>query len=147
MPPRRTRRRPRNRPRPTSPTAKADEEKAAEQAKIDEEKAAEQAKIDEQKAAEQAKADEAAKADEKKAAEEKAAEEKARESTSSCRSGQININTASKKDLTRIDHVGGDEAVRIEKQRPFTSLKQLVLVKGISDDDLRDILEEGRACI
>lgn len=120
------------------------EEVAAEE-QLTEEDAAKKA-ADEEAAAQQAADEEAA----KKAAEEDAAKKAAEEAAAGaggCTKGQIDINSASKKQLREIDHVGGDEAERIEKQRPFTSLAQLVEVKGLDDKDVRDIISEGKACV
>jgi prepilin-type N-terminal cleavage/methylation domain-containing protein len=138
--------------------AKLDEQaKAEEQAKLDEQaKAEEQAKLDEQaKAEEQAKLDEQAKAEEraKREAEERAKEAEQADAAEQpskpkgCEKGQIDINSASKKQLREIKHVGGDEASRIEKQRPFKSVEQLVEVKGLDEGDVKDITEQGLACV
>ena len=84
-----------------------------------------------------------------KAAAEKAADEKKdeNEDAGGCGKDQIDINSADKKQLSRIDHVGGDEATRITKQRPFKSLEQLTEVKGLDEGDVKDIISEGLACV
>jgi prepilin-type N-terminal cleavage/methylation domain-containing protein len=129
--------------------------KAAEEAKAaDAAKAAEAAPDDAlteeeaRKAAEQAKAEEIAKA-EAAAKEAEAAKAKEGEAggTTGCKRGQVDINSAAKKSLTKIDHVGGDEAERIVKQRPFKNLEQLTTVKGLEPGDVKDIIEQGLACV
>lgn len=67
--------------------------------------------------------------------------------TSGCRKGQIDINAAEKKQLRQIAHIGGDEATRIVKQRPFKSVGQLNEVKGLTDGDVKQILEQDLACV
>ena len=64
-----------------------------------------------------------------------------------CGKGQIDINSAEKKQLRAISGVGGDEATRIVKQRPFESLGQLSEVKGLSAAQVEKIIDEGVACI
>ncbi len=138
---------------PTPEELKAAEEAAAKEAAAKEAEAAkaaeEQAAADkaaEEKAAEEKRA--AEKAAEEKAAADKAAAEKAEEeSGAGCAKGQIDINSADKKALRTIDHIGGDEAERIVKQRPFKSLEELVTVKGLSEGDVKDIINDGEACV
>ena len=64
-----------------------------------------------------------------------------------CAKGQVDLNSADKKQLRTISGVGGDEATRIVKQRPFRSLDQLAEVKGLSDAQVEKIIDEGVACI
>lgn len=64
-----------------------------------------------------------------------------------CGKGQVDINSADKKELRAISGVGGDEATRIVKQRPFRSLDQLSEVKGLSAAQVETIIAEGVACI
>lgn len=120
----------------------ADAERAAEQAMIDE-----AAKAAEEEAAAKAKADAEAKALEEQKAKEEAEAKEQEAAGKGCRRWQLDINTAWKRDLMRIDHVGGDEATRITKQRPFASLKQLTEVKGLDAKDVDDIIEQGLACV
>lgn len=64
-----------------------------------------------------------------------------------CTPGQININTAFKKDLMRIRHIGEARADDIISNRPLTSLAQLRgAVSGIGEARLADIVAEGKAC-
>lgn len=125
----------------------AESAKAAEAAKIDEAAKAEDAAT----AEERAKADERAKALEAARAEEQAKaelqEKEAAASAGTCRDGQVDLNSADRKALRAIDHVGGDEATRIVKQRPFKSVEQLVEVKGLSEKDVKEIVEQGVACV
>ena len=67
--------------------------------------------------------------------------------TTGCGKGQVDINSADKKQLRTITGVGGDEATRIVKQRPFRSLGQLTEVKGLSGAQVETIIDEGVACI
>lgn len=61
--------------------------------------------------------------------------------------GCIDINRASEGDLTRIVHVGPERARGIVAGRPYDSLEQLSRVSGIGPARLRDILNEGLACV
>ncbi|MBT9175437.1 MAG: ComE operon protein 3 [candidate division WS2 bacterium] len=64
-----------------------------------------------------------------------------------CKAGQININTASKKDLMNIRHIGEVRADAIINNRPFSSLLELRgRVSGIGETRLADIIAEGAAC-
>ncbi len=60
---------------------------------------------------------------------------------------RININTASKDDLTRIIHVGPARADEIIKLRPFSSLDDLIRVSGIGEKTVADIKTQGLAYV
>jgi competence protein ComEC len=59
----------------------------------------------------------------------------------------IDINTAPHELLRSIVHVGPARASEIERLRPFPSLYALLRVPGIGAARLRDIREEGLACV
>ena len=64
-----------------------------------------------------------------------------------CGPGQVNINSASKDDLMLIIHIGevrSDELIRL---RPFRSIDDLTRISGIGEARLRDIKEQGIACV
>jgi prepilin-type N-terminal cleavage/methylation domain-containing protein len=148
--------------------APAEEQKAEEQ-KAEDEKAAQRKAEEEKLAQEQAEAEltpdqkaEAEKVAQQKAEAEKAAQEAAQATPSeqmprlstglrsnvptACTKDQIDINIADRKDLIRIIHVGNDEASHIIKQRPFSSLKELQQVKGLSEGEVAEIMKQGLAC-
>jgi prepilin-type N-terminal cleavage/methylation domain-containing protein len=120
----------------------AAEKAAAEEATRAEAEAAEKASAE--RTAKDAAAEEAAAKD---AAAEAAAKEAAEKGVAKCTKGQVDLNSASHKELKTIDHVGGDEATRIIKQRPFASLDELSTIKGLSAKDIADIRKQGRACV
>ncbi|MFN7149728.1 MAG: ComEA family DNA-binding protein [Microthrixaceae bacterium] len=124
---------------------RAETEKAATEKEEAAEKDAAAKEVAEREAAEKEAAAKAAA--EKERAEKEAAEKAEQGDASSCAKGQVDLNSATHKELVTIDHVGGDEATRIIKQRPFSSLDQLRSVKGLSSDDVQDIRKEGRACV
>lgn len=64
-----------------------------------------------------------------------------------CLENQININTASLKELDEIIWVGPATAEKIYKGRPFEKLDDLINISGIGDKKLADIKEEGLACV
>jgi beta-lactamase superfamily II metal-dependent hydrolase len=62
----------------------------------------------------------------------------------------INLNTASPGELTGILHIDEERSGQIldlRQERPFSSVKEMTRVRGIAQGRLRDILEEGRACV
>ncbi len=59
----------------------------------------------------------------------------------------IDLNTAPHELLQSIVHVGPERAGEIERLRPFPSLYALLRVPGIGAARLRDIREEGVACV
>lgn len=61
--------------------------------------------------------------------------------------GCININTASKEDIEKIIHIGPERAEELIQLRPFNSVEDLSKIKGIGPSRIKDIKEEGLACI
>lgn len=61
--------------------------------------------------------------------------------------GCIDINSASKQELMQITHIGEERAEQLIQLRPFSSIDQLTRINGIGDGRLRDIKEEGLACV
>jgi competence ComEA-like helix-hairpin-helix protein len=62
----------------------------------------------------------------------------------------LDINTASTAELQRIRHIGPERAaqiVRLREQRRFQSVDQLTRVSGIAAGRLRDIKQQGLACV
>lgn len=62
----------------------------------------------------------------------------------------IDINTASRKELQRIIHIGparADEIIRLRKIRLFTSLDDLSRVTGLGEKRIEDIKDQGIACV
>lgn len=62
----------------------------------------------------------------------------------------VNINTAGFEELQRIIHIGPERArqiIQLRQDRPFASVDQLVRVNGIAAARLRDIREQGLACV
>ncbi len=66
-----------------------------------------------------------------------------------CSAGQIDINTASLKDLEKIKWVGNATAQKIVDARPFSSVDDLKRVSGLGGTGKRltDIKAEGLACV
>lgn len=64
-----------------------------------------------------------------------------------CGPGQVDINTAGEVELTAIVHIGGARARAIIEQRPFGSLDDLGRVSGIGPARLKEIKEQGIACV
>jgi hypothetical protein len=69
--------------------------------------------------------------------------------SSSCDSGQIDINTASKEDVMKIKGLGGEGIIaqRVIDARPFNSIDDLIDVKGIGNVTLTKIKDDGLACV
>jgi competence ComEA-like helix-hairpin-helix protein len=59
----------------------------------------------------------------------------------------IDINTASSEELQKIYGVGPVIAQRIIEARPFSSIDDLIKVKGIGEKTLQKIKEQGLACV
>jgi len=57
------------------------------------------------------------------------------------------VNSASVEELDRIKHIGPERAAQIIQLRPFTSLDDLVRIKGIATKRLADIKAQGLACV
>ena len=64
-----------------------------------------------------------------------------------CGEGQIDINTASKEELDRIINIGPVRAAEIIQLRPFSSVDDLIRVRGIGPQRLDDIKAQGLACV
>jgi len=64
-----------------------------------------------------------------------------------CAPGQININTASQAELTRIVHIGEARAAELISRRPYRSLDDLLRIPGIGQGRLGDIKKQGLACV
>jgi len=60
---------------------------------------------------------------------------------------QIDINTASLKDLVKIIHIGEVRALELVSLRPFSSLDDLIKIKGISEARIQDIKKQGLAWV
>lgn len=59
----------------------------------------------------------------------------------------VNINTASYEELQRIIHIGPARARVIINMRPFSSVASLTRVSGIGASRIRDIQNQGLACV
>jgi competence ComEA-like helix-hairpin-helix protein len=62
----------------------------------------------------------------------------------------VDINIAAAAELQRIIHIGparAAEIVQLRQQRPFASVDQLTRVRGIAAARLRDINQQGLACV
>ncbi|MEM4181751.1 MAG: helix-hairpin-helix domain-containing protein [Candidatus Pacearchaeota archaeon] len=64
-----------------------------------------------------------------------------------CSDGQIDINTASVIDLQKLVGIGPAYAQRIIEERPFSSIEELIRIKGIGEKTLQKIKEQGLACV
>lgn len=64
-----------------------------------------------------------------------------------CDEGQVDINAATAEELQRLKGIGPVYSERIIDLRPYTSLDELIAVKGIGEVTLQNIKEEGLACI
>jgi competence ComEA-like helix-hairpin-helix protein len=67
--------------------------------------------------------------------------------TSSFSQDCIDINTASLKDLEKLYGIGPTKAQAIVEERPFSSVDDLIRVKGIGEKTLQEIKEQGLACV
>ena len=67
--------------------------------------------------------------------------------SASCGHSQVDINSASAKELEKITWIGEATAQKIIDSRPFSDLDELTKVSGIGDTKLNAIKEEGIACI
>ncbi|WP_231901933.1 MBL fold metallo-hydrolase [Halorhodospira halochloris] len=59
----------------------------------------------------------------------------------------IDLNQASANELERITHIGSERAAQIIEQRPWSQVSDLDSIQGIGPGRLRDIKQQGRACI
>ncbi|NMB66588.1 helix-hairpin-helix domain-containing protein [Candidatus Woesearchaeota archaeon] len=64
-----------------------------------------------------------------------------------CNSSQIDINSANLSELDKIITIGEVLAQRIIESRPFSSLDDLIKVKGIGNITLSKIKSQGLACV
>jgi competence ComEA-like helix-hairpin-helix protein len=67
--------------------------------------------------------------------------------SASCDETQININSASAKELDNLTGVGNVTATKIIASRPFSSVDDLLNVSGIGSAKLEKIKEQGLACV
>jgi competence ComEA-like helix-hairpin-helix protein len=67
--------------------------------------------------------------------------------SASCNENQIDINTASAKELDKITGVGEAIAQRIIDNRTYNSVDDLLRVKGIGEATLAKIKAQGVACV
>lgn len=59
----------------------------------------------------------------------------------------VNINTASEEEVQQITHIGATLASELIKLRPYDSIDELIDINGIGDARLKDIKEQGIACL
>lgn len=59
----------------------------------------------------------------------------------------VDINKASEKEVQRIKHIGPASALELIKLRPYHSVDDLVKINGIGPVRVKDIKEQGIACI
>lgn len=64
-----------------------------------------------------------------------------------CGNGQIDINSASLKELDKLGGVGEVKAQAIIDSRPFDSIDDLINVNGIGEVTLNGIIKQGLACV
>ena len=64
-----------------------------------------------------------------------------------CSNGQIDINSASQKDLEKLSGIGPVKAEAIIGERPFENIDELIEVYGIGEATLEKIKEQGFACV
>ena len=69
------------------------------------------------------------------------------QASSACQPGQVDLNTASVDELTLIKYINVVRAPLVIEQRPFTTIDQLINVKGIGPTYLQRIKDEGIACV
>lgn len=67
--------------------------------------------------------------------------------SASCSEGQIDINTATEKELEKLYGIGPVKANAIIEARPFDSLDDLIGVNGIGEITLEKIKEQNLACV
>ena len=64
-----------------------------------------------------------------------------------CENGQIDINSASIEELDNLSGIGPAYAEGIIDSRPFSSVDELIKVKGIGEKTLEKIKSQGLACV
>ena len=64
-----------------------------------------------------------------------------------CREGQVDINSASVEELQKIKYIGPVRAQQMLDLRPFSSVDDMIRIKGIGPKRLAEIKEEGIACV
>ena len=67
--------------------------------------------------------------------------------SANCSKNQININSASLKELDKIVWVGPATAQKIINNRPYRTIDELEKVKGIGDVKLKKIKTQNLACV
>lgn len=67
--------------------------------------------------------------------------------SASCEDNQIDINSASKKELTKIVYIGEVRAEQLIELRPFESIDNLIKIKGIGEITLEKIKAQDLACV
>ena len=65
----------------------------------------------------------------------------------SCNDGQIDINTATEKELEKLYGIGPVKAEAIIEAREFDSVDELINVNGVGEITLAKIKEQGLACV
>lgn len=61
--------------------------------------------------------------------------------------GCVDINTASVDELKQIMHIDGERAAELVSLRPFASVESLTRINGIAEGRIKEILEQGVACV
>lgn len=64
-----------------------------------------------------------------------------------CNENQIDVNSASAEELDKLSGIGTTKAQAIIQARPFSSLDDLINVKGIGEVTLANIKTQGLACV
>ncbi len=65
----------------------------------------------------------------------------------SCSEGQIDVNTATEKELERLYGIGPVKVNAIIEAREFDSINELINVNGVGEITLAKIKEQGLACV
>src|SRR3989344_9364731 len=63
-----------------------------------------------------------------------------------CNEGQVDVNSASLEELDGLSGIGPAKAQEIVNSRPFSSIDDLIKVKGIGEVTLSNIKAQGLAC-